>query len=225
MKSFLSKILMLSLLCITATLSVAREAAPESCWLDTTKDTVADYGGIDKHVNSYCSVPYSKTDYYIGKVIDDDDGNPECHYTSPGRAEGYVYNTRWLVTDYKALKGIIKKDGENGKLHENIDTFHNRFPECKTSTQGHTPIINQDNSNSGTVTGQQSSYREICISDEPLNGKARGIKIGYWQAEQCQTTDNSPFYPKDPKDTKEPKEPKEPERAARSQQWLPGIQP
>ena len=193
MKSFLSKILMLSLLCITATLSVARETAPEGCWFDMTKDAAADYGSAEKHVNSYCSVPYSSTDYYIGKVIDDD-GTPECHYTTPGGDEGYGYDVRWLVTNYETLKDIIKKHGKHGKFHESIDNFHSHFPECITSTQGHTPITTQAN-NPGTAPG-----REICLSDETLTGGGRGIKIGYWQAGQCQTSDNSPFYPKKPKE-------------------------
>ncbi|MET4692858.1 hypothetical protein [Endozoicomonas lisbonensis] len=199
MKSFLSKILMLSLLCFTALASVARETAPESCWFDTTKDTSAQYGNVTRHLNSYCSVPYSSADYYIGKVIDDD-GAPECHYVSPGRAEGYVYDVRWLVTNYETLKDIIKKHGKLGKFHENIDNFHNRFPECTTSTQGHTPVITQGDNNPGTALTQPSSYREVCLSDETLTGGGRGIKIGYWQAGQCQTNDNSPFYPKKQKE-------------------------
>ena len=196
MKSYLGKILILSLLSLTTLFAIADSPPPKGCWFDTTTDTRQDYENTD-FLNSYCPVPIAPADYYIGKVIDEDDA-PECSYTSPEGTEGFEYNARWLNTTYDALKDIIKKHGSHGTFSENISQFNARFPSCTSNSQGHTSAIT-DSSHTSTDVASPSSYREICLMDERQPDGNRIIKIGYWKANQCQTKDNSPYYKKQSK--------------------------
>ncbi|AMO54858.1 hypothetical protein GZ77_25105 [Endozoicomonas montiporae] len=198
MKSFFSRALLLTLLSIAALPSIARESAPKNCWFDTTKDTAVEYGtgsDLDKYVGNVCFFQ-NGADYYIGKVINT--RGIECYYTTPGRGDGYIDSVRWLVTDYSNLKKLIDSYSKSGRLSMNINKFQSLFPDCTTSTEGHTPVINHNDLDQ-SIQLTTYSLREICLSDEERNGEHR-IRIGYSQPGQCHMNDDSPYYLETPKD-------------------------
>ena len=82
MKSLLSKILLLTLLGFTASISIAREDKPSGCWLFTEADNQK-YFSNTIATDFYCPVYISSTDFNIGKVLSYDEGQiPECWHLS-----------------------------------------------------------------------------------------------------------------------------------------------
>ncbi|UYM17783.1 hypothetical protein [Endozoicomonas euniceicola] len=205
MKSFFSKILMLTLLAFTASVSVAHEDNPSGCWFDNSNDQKEIYENTS-YLNSYCAVSFSQSndyrDNYIGKVIQEGEAL-ECNYTDTTGIVRYNPTARWLNTNYETLYKIIRTTGGDGVFAESITQFNNRFAECPKTAGMHSPTVDKSSTNFDTGLNQPQSQWSICMFKTNLaSGKDKdkvAIIIGYWQADtkQCNTHRGSPYYLKE----------------------------
>ena len=172
-------------------ISAWAEKPSSHCWFDTSVDTQVEYGetAID---SSFCPAQLGPYETYIGSVSTDD-GMPECYYVSQLKTDGYLETFRWLNTDYEKLASIIKREGQNGLLHETMEHFVERFPACNTGNQGHSLAHSSQSDDTGV---QQYSQQEICLKVGKNINKEKAVIFGYWSpnVRQCITNDESPYY-------------------------------
>ena len=200
MKSFFSKILVLTLLAFTASVSVAREDKPLGCWLSAGADSQKSFSKIVA-TNFYCPVDISSTDFNIGKVWPYEEGQiPECWHTDQGGYSEISHGpVRVLYTSYDNLKKIImSRKNQSGAMHESITAFNARFPSCNNENDGHSLASQKPQAKPATAVAQVT-LRELCLKEEiDTQNNTHAIRIGYWipNVNQCRIFDDSPSYAK-----------------------------
>ena len=200
MKSFFSKILVLTLLAFMASVSIAREDKSSGCWLSAGADSQKSFSKIDTN-RFYCPVDISSTDFNIGRVLPtyEEGETPECLHTNQG---GYSEISHQpvpaLYTSYEKLRDIIKSsNSQSGIMHESITDFNARFPSCNNENDGYSLACQKPQAKPATAVAQVT-LRELCLKEEIYSQNTRAIRIGYWipDVNQCRIFDDSPSYVK-----------------------------